>query len=156
MANNIDTKRIIEEILGKIGVAFEEISEVERPDGGKTAFVVKTAESGLLIGNRGENLSALNHVIKRIVGKNKKEEEGVLDFYVDVNDYHEKLLQDVKNKAQILAERARSFKVNVEMDPMTSYERMIIHTYFENTPDIETESKGVGRNRRVILKYVGE
>ena len=154
MANNNNIKKTIEDFLGKMGVPFEEVV-ILRDEGKKTAFIVKTGESGLLIGAKGENLSAINHLVKRIAGKNVSGEDA-FDFYVDVNDYREKLMLEIRNRAQMLSERARSLKVNVELDPMTSYERMVIHTYFENVSDIETESIGVGRNRRVVIKYVGE
>ena len=39
------------------------------------------------------------------------------------------------------------------MDPMSSYERMIVHSFFAETPDIKTESKGEGRDRRVVIKF---
>lgn len=154
MDKNNDIKKTIEELLGKMGISYNEVS-ISDDTGERTAFVVRTGESGLLIGNKGENISALNHIVKRIAGKGSTEEDK-FNFYVDVNDYRKKLLEDIKNKVTMLADRARSLKVNVELDPMSSYERMIVHTHFENVADIETESKGVGRDRRVIIKYIGE
>jgi predicted RNA-binding protein Jag len=148
-------KEIIESIVSKMGLVFKEVVITE-DESGKKSFTIKTEESGVLIGSRGENISALNHLIKRIIGKKRKEGDPELDFYVDVNDYHEKLLKEIKTKASMLAERARSLKVNVQMDPMTPYERMIIHSFFQDSKDIKTESRGVGKNRAVLLKYVGE
>ena len=74
-------------------------------------------------------------------------------FFIDVNDYQKKHIEDIRMKAQVLAERARYFKSSVEMDPMSSYERMIIHSEFAEVPDIKTESAGVGKDRRIIIKY---
>lgn len=149
--NHEHIKKTIQDILTLIGVAYESItsSEVE----GRTAFVIKSPESHLLIGGRGIHLSALNHIIKRITAKTEAQ-EGALDFYVDVNDYHERLMQEIKNKATILAGRARSFKTNIEMEPMSSYERMIVHSFFQETADIKTESVGTGSGRHIVLKYV--
>jgi len=42
------------------------------------------------------------------------------------------------------------------MDPMSSYERMIVHAEFTETPDIVTESAGFGRERHVIIKFSEE
>ena len=39
------------------------------------------------------------------------------------------------------------------MDPMSSYERMIVHAEFTDTKDIATESTGYGRERRVTIRY---
>ena len=147
-------KKLLEGLLTRLGVKFDEISLNNQNDSSGIAFIIKSPESGLIIGTRGANISAINHLIKRMVGKLSSDDEE-FRFYIDVNDYHDKLLEEIQNKAKILADRARSFEVNIEMEPMSSYERMIIHTYFENVSDIETESKGVGSKRRVILKYIG-
>ena len=79
-----------------------------------------------------------------------------MHFTIDVNNYQEKKNEDIKNKATMMAERARFFKNNVEMIPMNPYERMIVHSLFTASEDIETESTGKGRERRVVIKYTGE
>jgi spoIIIJ-associated protein len=76
-----------------------------------------------------------------------------LSFVVDVNDYQKKRIEDIRAKARVYAERARYFKSSVEMDPMSSYERMIIHSEFSDTPDIETSSAGVGRDRHIVIRF---
>lgn len=139
-------------MLRLLGVAYESVDVGETDE--RTAFIVKTKESQLLIGSRGAHLTALNHLVKRIVGKESVQQEGALDFYVDVNDYHERLMREIKNKAEILAGRARSFKTSVEMDPMPPYERMIVHSLFQGVPDIKTESVGNGDKRHIVIKYV--
>ena len=149
---NEDIKRTIEELLGHMGVVFDEVSVVENSE--RTAFVIKSPESNILIGSRGAHIAALNHLIKRIAGKPLDSLDQALNFYVDVNDYHEKLVREIKNKATILAGRAREFRTSIEMEPMSSYERMIVHTFFEDVPDIETESRGTGTSRHVVLKHV--
>lgn len=153
MNNEEKIKQTVEELLKRMGVVFESITPTKAHE--RTAFVIKTQESHLLIGARGAHITALNHLVRRIVGKGVPTEES-FDFYVDVNDYHDKLLQDIKNKAQILAGRARSFKINIEMDPMSPYERRIVHSFFQDSPDIKTESAGAGPKRHVVLKYTGE
>jgi spoIIIJ-associated protein len=52
-----------------------------------------------------------------------------------------------------MAERARSFQYDVELSPMSAYERLIVHTTLQNAPNVKTESLGEGRNRRVVIKY---
>ena len=151
--HNEKVKKTVEELLTIMGVTFESVTPTSTEE--RTAFVIKTPEARLLIGAHGAHITALNHLVRRMMSKGVSQED-IVDFYVDVNDYRETLLQDMKQKAQILAGRARSFKTNVEMDPMSSYERMIIHTFFQDSPDIRTESVGTGVKRHVVLKYVGE
>jgi spoIIIJ-associated protein len=52
------------------------------------------------------------------------------------------------------AQRARYFKKEVMMNPMTAYERRIIHSALTDYPDIETMSEGEGLNRKVIIKFI--
>lgn len=150
-------KKTIEDVLLKIPV-HAELKEVSALGNGDIVkFSVHTDDPHFLIGPEGKTLLALNHLVKKIVEKqgsllNRKK----ISFIVDVNDYQEKRIQELKNRAQIMAERARFFKSNIECPPMNPYERMIIHSFFTGIPDIETESTGTGRERRVVIKYVNQ
>ncbi|MDO8590626.1 MAG: R3H domain-containing nucleic acid-binding protein [bacterium] len=148
-----NTKEIIEELLKLMNVGFEAIERVESPESNHTRFLIRTDESALLIGQNGEHLGAFNYIIRRIAAKSALG-EAPEKFFVDVNGYHEKTLENLKAKAKIMCERARSFKVDIELDPMSSYERMIIHSFLEGAVDIKTESKGEGAQRRVVIKYI--
>ena len=53
----------------------------------------------------------------------------------------------------MMAERARAFQYDVELTPMSAYERLIIHMTLADAPNVKTESLGEGRNRRVVIKY---
>ena len=56
----------------------------------------------------------------------------------------------------MMAERARSFQYDVELSPMSAYERLIVHTTLQGAPQVKTESQGEGRNRRVVIRYTTE
>ena len=157
-------KKTIEDILSLLGVSYE-LTVVNDESTGTVCFNIKTGDPQILIGRDGTHLTALSHVIKRIAdkgnlptprvawqaGSNRKEQTS---FVVDVNNYQGRKTEELKSKAAMLAERARYFKSDVEMNPMTPYERMIIHSIFSNTKDIKTESMGEGKNRRVVIKYI--
>jgi len=141
----------ITELLQKLSLSIEKISiDVDEKTKSKR-FVVATPDSALLIGEHGARLMALNHVVKKII--EKKVGEHTENFMVDVNDYQKRHIDELRSKAQVLAERARYFKSSVEMDPMSAYERMIVHAEFTDVPDILTASEGVGRDRRVVLRF---
>jgi spoIIIJ-associated protein len=144
-----EIKTLLEELLQKMNIAAEKI-EVTDEDGCER-FSVHTAESHLLIGNKGAHLLALNHIVKKMVSQGGERER---QFQVDVNGYQQAAVQNLKNLAKIMGERARSFKTNMELSPMSSYERMIIHSFFQDAPDLKTESVGEGERRRVVIKYV--
>ena len=145
-------KKIIEKIINYIGAAHDDIS-VSSGEDGVFCFSIKTSEPKVLIGRDGLILLALNHVVRKIAEKEGLFKDGVESFVVDVNDYQKSKVEDLKQKANMMAERARFFKSSVELEPMSSYERMIIHSFLSPFEDIATESTGDGRERRVVIRY---
>ncbi|OHA15049.1 MAG: hypothetical protein A3A10_01295 [Candidatus Tagabacteria bacterium RIFCSPLOWO2_01_FULL_42_9] len=146
-------KNIIETILARLnvkgGVEFMETSEGAR-------FLVKTNEGALLIGENGQNILALNHLVKKIAEKTFAEEDKdikeKLTFSLDVNDYQAKRIDDLKNLARLNAQRVRFFKKEIMLKPMTSFERRVIHSVLTEYPDISTESVGEEPHRKVVIK----
>ena len=122
-------------------------------DDNQPRFVIKTEEAGILIGESGQHLIALNHIIKKIT-ENRFRNDGleIIPFFLDVNDYQMKKIEELKNMARMSAQRALFFKREVEMDPMSSYDRRIVHSALSGHLDIKTESVGEGLNRRVVIK----
>lgn len=147
-------KSIIEQNLKLMKISFDSVEITENQRTHSPKFVIKTADSAILIGIKGANLLAFNHLIKKMASHGNEEDEESTKFFIDVNNYQEKLEEELKNKAKIMSDRAKSFKTDIELEPMSSYERMIIHSCLQDIPDIKTESKGEGRERRVVIKYV--
>lgn len=143
--------RELENLLKSTGFTFSSIES--KPSSKGTIFSIDSPDSRLLIGNNGETLDALTFVLRRIVEKKFGEDAG-RDISLDVNGYKEAQAERLKGVARMLAERAKMFKHDVEMEPMSSYERLIIHSAFENDPNIKTESYGEGKFRRVVIKYI--
>lgn len=148
--NTDKIKSLIEEVLKKMTISFDEI-EISFEADNKPRFLIKTKDSHLLIGHRGENFTALNHLIKRIVSKEAPED---FKFSIDINNYQQSNLEMIKKKAKVIADRVKSFKMNMEMEPMSSYERMTVHAMFTDDKNIKTESVGEGKDRRVVIKFV--
>ncbi len=128
--------------------------EIEvRDDGECPQFIIKTKEAGLLIGEGGQNLFALSHILKRLAESEfKKRELEKIQFLLDVNGYQLKRIEELKNTARINAQRVRYFKKEISLEPMNAYERRIIHSFLTEYPDIITESTGEDPNRRVVIK----
>src|SRR3989344_1889927 len=162
-----DIKQLIEDLLERMHITVQSI-DVASSDG-RERFSVNTPDSHVLIGTNGDHLLAFNHLVKKIVAqKNIAKRVSTGDptgtalqnggergqtFFIDVNGYQEAALENIKNVAKVMGERARSFKTNVELLPMSYYERMIVHSFFEGAKDLKTESAGEGDKRRVVIKY---
>ncbi|MEK7207961.1 MAG: R3H domain-containing nucleic acid-binding protein [Patescibacteria group bacterium] len=145
-----DVAQLIREFLKIMSVTVEGIDVIKND--GREEFRVRTPDSHLLIGSRGAHLFALNHLLKRMAAKRGGEAE----FSVDINGYQEAARANLLQTAKIMGERARSFKTSVELSPMSSYERMLVHSFFQGARDLATESVGEGERRRVVIKYTGE
>ena len=151
--NTDETKNLIEEFLKKLNIDFDGIEPVHNSVIKKQRFVVKTKDSKLLIGNRGENLQSLNLIVKQIARKKAPLDESSANFLVDVNNYYGKRIDEVIYQAKITAERVRMFKRDIEMMPMNAYERLLVHSFFSEDVSISTESQGEGKFRKIVLKY---
>ena len=163
--NYEEIKNKIKEIIEKTTFKVEEISVIceESPStgashnpAGRLWCLVRSNESRFLIGRNGETLAALNHLIRRALERDYPENEQILGLILDVNDYQKKKIENLKALAHMLSERAIFFKSSIEADPMSSYDRWIIHEFLSEKPNIKTESTGEGRDRRVVIKYADE
>jgi spoIIIJ-associated protein len=136
-----------EKLLTFLGIE----ASVTVKDGHRTVVAITSQDSKVLIGPNGEHLHALNLLLHKIVEKEFGEESK--NFLVDVNEYHESKMERVRHDARMLAQRARLFKHDVELEPMSAYERLVIHELFAEDPEIKTESAGEGKFRHIVLKY---
>lgn len=151
----MDVGTILKELLTALGATYKEI--VKSEVAGQEIYSIEAEDGRALIGMHGDTVHALDMLVKKIYEKRNpapegSEERGPL-FLIDVNGYRGKQIKDLQTKALMMAERARSFQYDVELSPMSSYERLIIHTTLQNEPNVKTESQGEGRNRRVVIKY---
>lgn len=135
-------------LLGKLGLAYDDVEVSELA--GSVVFTIKTTESGKLIGTHGEALSALNHIVKKMLEAKVPRDA---HFTIDVNGYQARRIKSLEDQARLVAERARTFRYDVELSPMSSYERMIIHSTLKDMPDIETMSHGEGKLRHIVVRY---
>jgi len=147
-----EIKNIIEETLEHLTTPCNSVDVVSGEVG--TVFMINTNEARFLIGNNGANLIALNHIVKRIVDNKRKKEEEPIIFTIDVNSYQKQKNEELQNKAKMFAERAKSLHADVEMDPMTPYERMVVHSTLAGDLEVKTESAGFGKDRKVVIKYI--
>lgn len=151
---NEEIKKIVGETIKNMGVSYDSIEETFDEITNKKIFVIKTKESGLLIGEDGETFNALFLLVKKMVAKKAGTEEIISTFAIDINDYHSSKILGLKNQAIMLANRAKDMKVDVEMEPMSSYERLVVHGVLTGQPNIKTESVGEGTARRIVIKYI--
>ncbi len=151
---------LIKELIEKTTVSVNEISvspdEVQNKDK-TTWFRVEVKEPHFFLGRNGEALSALNHLVRRIIESkiSTVENPEELNILIDINGFQQKRVENIHAVAHMMAERARYFKSNIEIDPMSAFERRIVHEFLSDATDLKTESEGIGPSRRVVIKYIG-
>ncbi len=117
-----------------------------------TTFKMFSNNNPILIGKNGQNLEALTVLTRQFI-KNIAPNDGP-KIVLDVEDYKDRQISRLERLAKNLAREVRNTKVDVEMDPMNSYERRIVHNVLSNYKNIKTESTGEEPNRRVVIKYI--
>jgi spoIIIJ-associated protein len=144
---------IIKELLSALGASFTGVTHSQVA--GQTIFSIVSDDGRALIGMHGDTIHAIDMLVKKIYEKRAPQDEdaGSAFFLVDVNDYRAKQIKELQTKALMMADRARSLQYDVELTPMSAYERLIIHTALQDAPNVKTESMGEGRGRRVVIKY---
>lgn len=146
-------KNLIHDLINKVVPVKEVVLAPDESNG--LWFKVDISDAHLFTYREGEALMALNHIIRRIVENKIDNSEETVQFLVDINDFQKKKIDSIKAVAHMMAERARYFKSSVEVDPMSSFERRIVHEFLSNEADLSTESIGLGPQRRVVIKYTG-
>lgn len=141
-------KDTVSALLNTLGVVIEDVSV---RNGHRTVVAITTKNPQEIIGPQGEYLRALNTIARRLV--EAKYGEDAASFLIDANNYYEEKMEAVRANARMLAQRARLFKHDVEMGPMSPYERLVVHELFSEDPEIQTESQGEGKFRHIVLKY---
>lgn len=144
-----DVHRILEELLQKMNIQAS-VTWTDLLDA--PYFQIQTEHNALLVGEGGQHLYALQTIVKRIA--EQKHKGPCPPFLVDADDYQRRRIEEIKERARMGAQRVRYFKKEVIMQPMSSYERRIVHIALVGDPDVATESTGEGENRRVIIKPV--
>lgn len=148
---------ILKELLTAASIPYSSIEQSSVA--GQEVFSIRTDDGRTLIGAHGDTVYALDFLVKKIYENRMptpaegESGERMPMFLVDVNEYRTRQIKDLQTKAVMMAERARSLQYDVELSPMSAYERLIVHTTLQDAPNVKTESLGEGRNRRVVIKY---
>lgn len=145
-------REVLEDLLDLIGLDAK-VTDAKPLNIGSTAsataaFDIQGPDLGVLIGRRGQTLSALQYLVNLILNKKLKSHVAVT---VDVGGYRARRYESLRGLAQRMAERVRSTGHPVTLEPMTAAERRIIHLALQDYADIATQSVGEGENRKVSI-----
>ncbi len=104
---------------------------------------------GLLIGRHGQTLDALQEVVRSAVQRRTQNRCMVL---VDVEDYRKRRRSRLSEKARGVAQRVKRTGRVERLEPMTAYDRKIVHDAAGEVGGVETTSEGEDPERRVVIR----
>ena len=113
---------------------------------------VSGISNGNIIGMRGETLDALQYMVNLYVNKGR-EQGDFIRVSLDSENYRDKREKTLVNLAKSIATKVVKFRKDVALEPMTAYERRIIHSTLQNNKYIVTKSVGDEPNRKIVVSY---
>ena len=139
-------KEILQQLLQHLG--FETTVDEHHLDDG-LLLDVKTEDSGRLIGRQGQTLAELQYLLNRML---YQQDPSMPKVTVDVGGYRAQARDALVKKAKDAAEKVRRWGDVVELEPMTAFDRRIVHNALKEDPDVETHSVEVeGTDKKAIL-----
>lgn len=147
---------ILDNLLGLL--LLEGSYEIEENEDG--FFVsIETKDAGRLIGVKGEFLESLQLIINQILSQKQKDlakngEEGFKRVIIDVAGWRKQKEEDLKKQTAAWGGQVLETKQDMELEPMSAWQRRVVHTVIGEMDGLETESIGEGRDRHVVIRVV--
>ena len=136
----------LQEVIAKMGVENVTFSAVQK--GEATIIRLDGEHLGALIGRRGETMESLSYLASLVANRL---EGDYIKLGLDVAGYRDKRESDLTALAQRIGAKVRKTGRSFAMEPMNPYERRIIHSAIGKMEGVRSESKGEGRDRRVVI-----
>ena len=136
----------LQEVIEKMGVQDVKFSAVQK--GEATIIRLDGEKMGALIGRRGETMESLSYLASLVANRL---EGDYIKLGLDVAGYRDKRESDLTALAQRIGAKVRKTGRSFAMEPMNPYERRIIHSAIGKMEGVRSESKGEGRDRRVVI-----
>ena len=138
-------EEFVKTLLANMGIEAEVSTETDEEG---CTVKVNGEGLGLLIGRHGDVLDSLQYLATLAANK------GLKDYYrvsVDIEGYREKRRASLVQLAQRMAEKALKYDRSFALEPMSAYERRIIHSEVQNIKGVSTYSVGTDAERKVIV-----
>jgi len=146
--STLETLLSLMDISGSVALSAEFTTEDEDGTTSSIGLDIEGEDMGILIGRRGQTLSSLQHIVRLIVGHQTQVR---IPIVLDVEGYKRRRCEGLRALAERLAEQVKVNKMPFTMEPMSAFERRIIHLVLADHPDVTTESTGMGEARKVVI-----
>ncbi len=121
-----------------------------RRDGdGNAVLDIQGPSGGVLIGRHGQTLEAVQYIVQKILQRVTVDEKSLV--LVDVESYHERQNDKLRELALSLAAKAKEAGEEVSLRPMSARDRRTVHMTLKDDAEVSTQSRGEGLRRRVVI-----
>lgn len=142
----------LEEIKERVETTLDAMGfdgEISVRDDGEVVVVdIESEDAGLLIGQKGETVDAVQYLVNVAVYRNRQFSKKVV---LDCGGYRERRIKAVQGMAHRIAKRVAREGKAVDLPPMSSSERRAVHSYLKDNPRVTTTSAGEDEARRVSV-----
>ena len=142
-------KNFLDPIISEFNTKID-MSWTLSKDSNTLVINIKGDKIGVLIGKHGQTLDALQHLVNIVVNNDLKEH---VKIRIDSENYRDKRNKTLETLAKSIAVTVRKTKKDYALEPMSSYERRIIHSVLQKERNIDTVSVGEDKERHVVVKY---
>ena len=144
----IEGKKYLEGILNALNIGYQiEARSVNGEE--QIHYIIDSYENSLLIGVKGRTLEALQILLRNLISTYSKDH---IVTTLDIGGYKSNRARQLEILATKTAKDVSKTKVAVKLQPMTSFERRIIHEKLSEWRDVYTESEGEGEERAIVIK----
>ena len=143
-------KQRLEELVSFFGANVN--VDADETDDGIELNIAATRISPRLIGHRGETLRALEYLLGQMVKRIDPDAPRVL---VDIAGYKQSRKESLQELAKEVATRVQESGAEEELKPMNPAERRIVHMTLRELGTVDSESRGEGKDRRIVVKPLG-
>ena len=140
----------VKDVVEKMG--YDVKVEITYREDKKIGIRMDSSYSSILIGRKGKNLDALQLLANIYAGRLGHEEIRVI---LDTENYRLRREETLVRLAYNTADKVRSTRNSILLEPMNPFERRLIHTTLNDIPDVETKSEGDGLYKQVRVLYKG-
>lgn len=137
---------ILDNILGFL--LLEGSYDIQESEDGFNVMI-ETPDAGRLIGFKGENLTSLQLLINQMMSKTGEEYKRVI---LDVSGWRQNKEKELAERATEWANQVKESGQEMELEPMPSWQRRIIHMSVQEIEGVESESIGEGRDRHLVIR----
>ncbi len=140
----------LREVLTAYGLKNFEVEAEEKEDG--VSLHVTGGNAKIAIGHRGDTLDAIQYLVGLVANSAS---ETYYRVTINISDYRERRDVTLKTLGEKLAKRVLRTKQRIELEPMTPYERKVIHMEVEKIKGVTSWSEGEDLLRHLIIDLEG-